>query len=80
MPRGSAVDDVEKKLKKRYPGNPGAVFGTLNKIGLKKGSKTTAKGLKPAKPKQMKAAKAKPPKIAKPPRKVKMAKKRKMES
>jgi hypothetical protein len=49
MPRGSAVDDVEKKLKKSYPGNPGAVFGTLNKIGLKKGSKTTAKGMKPAK-------------------------------
>jgi hypothetical protein len=41
-----AVADVEKKLKKEYPNNPNAVYGTLNKIGLKKGSKTTAKGLK----------------------------------
>jgi len=48
VPKGSAVEQVEKKLKKEYPGNPGAVYGTLNKIGLKKGSKTTAKGLKPA--------------------------------
>ena len=47
--RKTAVADVEDKLKKRYPGNPGAVYGTLNKIGLKRGSKTTAKGMKPAK-------------------------------
>lgn len=52
MPKGSAVADVEKKLKKEYPNNPGAVYGTLNKIGLKKGSKTTAKGMKPAKSKK----------------------------
>lgn len=48
MPKGSAVADVESKLKKKYPNNPGAVYGTLNKIGLKKGSKTTKKGLKKA--------------------------------
>ena len=47
MPRGSKVEDVERKLKRRYPGNPGAVYGTLNKIGLKRGSKTTAKGMQP---------------------------------
>jgi len=52
MPKGSAVKDVEKRLKKEYPNNPGAVYGTLNKIGLKKGSKTTAKGMKPAKSKR----------------------------
>lgn len=45
----TAVADVEDKLKSRYPGNPAAVYGTLNKIGLKRGSKTTAKGRKPAK-------------------------------
>ena len=49
MPKGSAVDDVEKKLKKEYgAANKSAVFGTLNKIGLMKGNKPTAKGLKPA--------------------------------
>lgn len=48
MPKGSAVEKVEKKLKKEYPGNDRAVYGTLNKIGLMKGSKTTAKGAKPA--------------------------------
>ena len=45
----TAVADVEAKLKRRYPGNDRAVFGTLNKIGLKRGSKTTAKGMRPAK-------------------------------
>lgn len=48
----TAVADVEEKLKRRYPGNPGAVFGTLNKIGLKRGSKTTAKGMRAAKSKR----------------------------
>jgi hypothetical protein len=48
MPKGSAVADVESKLKKEYPGNPGAVYGTLNKIGLMHGNKPTAKGLKKA--------------------------------
>lgn len=35
---------LEKKLKKEYPGNPGAVYGTMNKMGYMKGSKETAKG------------------------------------
>ena len=35
---------LEDKLKKEYPGNPGAVFGTMNKLGAMKGSKETAKG------------------------------------
>ena len=48
----TAVADVEGKLKRQYPGNPGAVYGTLNKIGLMRGSKTTAKGKKAAKPKR----------------------------
>lgn len=51
----TAVADVEDKLKAEYPGNPGAVYGTLNKIGLKRGSKTTARGMKPAKPKRGKS-------------------------
>ena len=42
----TAVADVEAKLKRQYPDNPGAVYGTLNKVGLMKGSKTTAKGKK----------------------------------
>lgn len=35
---------LENKLKKEYPNNPGAVYGTLNKLGFMKGSKETAKG------------------------------------
>lgn len=35
---------LENKLKREYPDNPHAVFGTLNKIGAMKGSKETAKG------------------------------------
>lgn len=49
MPKGSAVEQVEGKLKREYPGNPHAVYGTLNKIGLMRGNKATAKGLKKAK-------------------------------
>ena len=48
----TAVADVEGKLKHRYPGNPGAVYGTLNKIGLMRGNKATAKGRKAAKKKR----------------------------
>ena len=48
----TAVADVEAKLKREYPGNPGAVFGTLNKVGLMRGSKTTAKGARAAKGKR----------------------------
>jgi hypothetical protein len=40
----TAVADVEGKLKKEYGSDSGAIYGTLNKIGLMKGSKTTAKG------------------------------------
>lgn len=36
---------LEKKLKKEYPGNPGAVYGTLNNIGAMHGNKETAKGV-----------------------------------
>jgi len=32
------------KLKKEYPNNPGAVYGTLNNMGAMHGSKETAKG------------------------------------
>jgi hypothetical protein len=32
------------KLKKEYPGNDKAVYGTLNKVGAMNGSKETAKG------------------------------------
>lgn len=48
MPKGSAVEDVEGKLKREYGSNKHAIYGTLNKIGLMKGNKATAKGLKPA--------------------------------
>lgn len=35
---------LERKLKEEYPNNPGAVYGTLNKIGAMRGNKVTAKG------------------------------------
>ncbi len=35
---------LERKLKKEYPGNPGAVYGTMNKLGYMHGNKETAKG------------------------------------
>ena len=35
---------LEEKLKKEYPNNPGAVYGTMNKLGAMKGNKITAKG------------------------------------
>ena len=44
MPKGSKVAQVEKKLKREYPNNPHAVYGTLNKAGLMHGNKATAKG------------------------------------
>lgn len=51
MPKGTAVADVESKLKKEYGSNKKAIYGTLNKIGLMKGNKPTAKGLKKPKKK-----------------------------
>ena len=35
---------LEKKLKAEYPNNPGAVYGTMNKLGVMHGNKETAKG------------------------------------
>ncbi len=35
---------LEKKLKAEYGNNPGAVYGTMNKLGAMHGSKETAKG------------------------------------
>lgn len=35
---------LEAKLKKQYPNNPHAVFGTLNAIGAMHGNKETARG------------------------------------
>lgn len=35
---------LETRLKQEYPKNPGAVYGTLNKIGAMKGNKETPKG------------------------------------
>lgn len=37
---------LENKLKAEYPGNPRAVYGTLNKLGAMRGNKETAKGKK----------------------------------
>jgi len=48
MPAGSKVAQVESKLKREYPGNDRAVYGTLNKAGLMRGSKVTKKGAQKA--------------------------------
>lgn len=37
---------LEEKLKREYPHNNHAVYGTLNKIGAMKGNKETKKGRK----------------------------------
>ena len=37
---------LEKKLKKEYGDNPHAIYGTMNKLGMMKGSRETAKGRK----------------------------------
>jgi hypothetical protein len=51
MPRGTKVAKAERALrrsarKKGYKGKRAAryIYGTLNKIGLKRGSKTTRRG------------------------------------
>ena len=36
---------LEAKLKKEYPNNPHAVYGTMNKLGAMKGNKVTKKGM-----------------------------------
>jgi hypothetical protein len=35
---------LEEKLKAEYPGNPHAVYGTMNAVGAMKGNKETKKG------------------------------------
>ena len=35
---------LENKLKREYPNNPGAVYGTLNAIGAMRGNVETPKG------------------------------------
>lgn len=35
---------IENKLEKEYPNNPKAVYGTMNKMGMMRGNKITAKG------------------------------------
>lgn len=35
---------LEDQLKREYPNNPHAVYGTLNAIGAMRGNKETAKG------------------------------------
>lgn len=35
---------LEDRLKREYPNNPHAVYGTLNAIGAMRGNKETAKG------------------------------------
>jgi hypothetical protein len=50
--RKTAVADVEGKLRAEYGTGKAAdakVYGTLNKIGLMRGSATTAKGARAAK-------------------------------
>jgi hypothetical protein len=48
----TALADVEAKLKREYGSNKGAIYGTLNKIGLMRGNKATAKGKRAAKRKR----------------------------
>lgn len=40
----TALADVEDKLKAEYGDNKGAIFGTLNRVGLMRGNRSTAKG------------------------------------
>ncbi len=35
---------LEAKLKQEYPNNPGAVYGTMNKLGYMRGNRETEKG------------------------------------
>jgi hypothetical protein len=53
--RMTAVGDVESKLAREYGTSPEGkrkTYATLNKIGLMRGSKTTAKGMRAAKSKR----------------------------
>jgi hypothetical protein len=51
------------KLKREYPGNPRAVYGTLNNMGAMRGNKETALGRAMEK-KHLKATKGRAPKQA----------------
>lgn len=35
---------LKKKLEREYPKNPGTVYGTLNRLGMMRGNRETAKG------------------------------------
>lgn len=48
MPKGSVVEKVEKKLKKRYGSKSSVPYAIMNKIGLMHGNKPTAKGMQKA--------------------------------
>ncbi len=37
---------LEKKLKKEYGNNKGAIYGTMNKLGFMHGNRETKKGMK----------------------------------
>lgn len=47
--RKTAYADVKGKLAKRYGAGSSSVYAILNKIGLMRGSKVTAKGAKATK-------------------------------
>jgi hypothetical protein len=47
---------LEDKLKREYPNNPHAVYGTLNELGMMHGNKETAKGKAAEKKHEAKAA------------------------
>ncbi len=36
---------LESELKREYPNNPSAVYGTMNKLGYMHGNKETEKGM-----------------------------------
>lgn len=58
VPAGSKVAAVEAALKSQYGSNKHAIFGTLNKIGLMRGSKVTKKGRQKSKPGKRRASMA----------------------
>lgn len=44
MPKNSEAGRMEHILRKEYGSNKHAIYGTLNKLGLMRGSRVTAKG------------------------------------
>ncbi len=55
MPLGSKVATLENSLRAKYGSNDHAIFGTLNKVGLMKGSRVTKKGRQASKSRLRKA-------------------------